>query len=172
MKPHHGLNPGVYLTLLAIGWIDRPLCDQERTLILRAAQRAGLEPAALDRLSDAARWPVSFEVVAPGIEGPDARYLYALASYLALIDGEVDITEDAALEALGYVLGIRGHERRVLDEVAATRAMTGDDPSQFEPDTLRSEVELAWAGGCPSTPVPTAVRPAPSHARRPEVRLF
>jgi hypothetical protein len=130
----------VYLTLVALGWIDRSLSEPERTLILRAAERDGLGAADLEQLADAARWPLSFEDVVPALAHAERRYVYAMGAYVARVDGNVEPTEDAALDALAQVLGVRGRERNALDRLAANRAANREDLLHFEPDDLRAEI--------------------------------
>ena len=148
----------VFLALLAIGWIDRRLDERERALILRAALLEGLGPADLDRLAEAAHWPLSFEDLVPALQGLESRYVYTLASYVAFVDGDLDPTEDAALEAVAQVLGLGESERRLLDDLAQHRAASGEDPANFEPAALRTEITRWCSVAAPPTPLPAFPR--------------
>ena len=140
MDGHDGAQLDIYLTLLAIGWIDGHLDPSERTLILGAAARDGLSSSDLARLEDAAHWPVSFEDTIPALGLAQSRYVYAMGSLIARLDGVVEPVEEAALDAFAQVLAIGPHDRERIDALMLARALRGGDLAAFEPDHLRAEL--------------------------------
>jgi uncharacterized tellurite resistance protein B-like protein len=128
----------VYLTLLAIGWIDGHLDDRERTLILRAARQDGLSDDDFERLEEAAAWPVSFEDLVPELPTDERRYVYTLASAITRLDGEVDPVEEAALDAFAEVLRVDGPGRVALDLHASCPCLR---------DSKRASKSRKWEDG-------------------------
>lgn len=140
MDGQDGAQLDIYLTLLAIGWIDGHLDESERTLIMRAAARDGLGSSDLARLEDAAHWPVSFEDTIPALSLAQSRYVYAMGSLIARLDGVVEPVEEAALDAFAQVLGIGPHDRERIDALVLERVRSASDLSAFEPDELRADL--------------------------------
>ncbi len=95
----------VFQVLLAIGWADGRLDDDERDAVLAAAAVEGLDSAQLASLRESAAERVELDSIDVSRLRAHARqYVYAVARWIALLDGELTDREAAALRILGFVL--------------------------------------------------------------------
>ncbi len=99
------LPPDVFLVLLAVGWADGRLDDAERDAVLVAAEAEGLAPHELEGLRRAAVERVELDTIdVTRLRAHERQYVYAVARWIALLDGELTDREAAALRILGFVL--------------------------------------------------------------------
>lgn len=124
----HRLHADVFRALLAIGWIDGQLQQDEGDAIVRAAREEGLDDAVVAELQAAARTPLDFgDIDVSALSSADRLYIYAVSSWIAQVDGRVTDDEQSALHAVATILGVTGRGRQAMDETVtelASRAQT------------------------------------------------
>jgi uncharacterized membrane protein YebE (DUF533 family) len=142
------LRKDVFVALAAIGWADGTLDTDEADAIVRAAADEGLSIEELAEIEEAARSRVDLGVVdRSGMSKGDRLFVYAVACWIANLDGNVAQEETAALDALGDRLGVperpRAQAERIVREVAALPE--GDRPARYDLHTLRNRLERVLA---------------------------
>src|SRR5687767_9043305 len=96
-----------FLALAAIGWVDGSLQKVEATGLLRAAKEAGIEGADYAEIEQATKQKQSLEGLELAGLGPWEQVLtYALAAWVAQVDGVVSTSESDLLKELGAKLGL------------------------------------------------------------------
>jgi hypothetical protein len=104
-----------FLALAAIGWADGSLQRKEAAGLVRAATEAGIQGADLEEIDRATKQRTALESLDVGGLSPWEQVLtYALAAWLAALDGITSTDEHQALTKLGEALG--------LDKALRTRA--------------------------------------------------
>lgn len=97
-----------FLAIAAVGWADGRMSREEAAGLVRAAQASGLEGEDLAAVEAAAKQGgaslASFDP--SGLSDAERALTYAIASWLARVDGVVDPSEREALKQLGGVLGL------------------------------------------------------------------
>lgn len=136
------LNPDVFRTLIAIGWIDGELDEEESSAILRAAREEGLEEYTLDELEAATRAPIELDDIdITSLTSADKLYIYAVSSWIAQIDGTVTGTERAALHAVAALIGVTGKGRAEMDATVAELSGRDDAPARLDLRGLRLAIQ-------------------------------
>jgi tellurite resistance protein len=121
-----------FLALAAIGWVDGSLQKPEATGLLRAAKEAGVAGDDLAEVEKATQKKLTLESVdVSGLSTWDQVVTYALASWLAAVDGVVSSDEHQSLGQLGEKLG--------LDPALRTRAATAANDIACLPESGRPE---------------------------------
>ena len=142
------LGRDVYLALAAVGWADGQLTAAAADAIVRTALEEGLELDEIAEIDAATKSPIDLGVVdRMNMSKADRLYVYAVASWIAQIDGDTSDKKLGALAKLGSELGVpeapRAHADAILREIAAQ----GDRPARFDLRTLRrtldDEIEAA-----------------------------
>ena len=106
----------VFLTLLAVGWIDGRLDDAERDAVLIAAEAEGLSAAEIDALRAAALERVELDAInVTRMRTHVRQYVYAVACWIALLDGELTEHETAALRILAFSLQLTQQAQVEID---------------------------------------------------------
>src|SRR5579883_2517185 len=96
-----------FLALAAIGWADGSLQQREATGLVRAAKECGLAGDDLAQVEQATKKKVTLDAVQIGALGRWHQVLtYALASWLAALDGVTSTDEHQMLAELGDKLGL------------------------------------------------------------------
>jgi len=96
-----------FLALAAVGWADGALRQNEATGLLRAAQACGVAGADLAAIERATKERTSLDASGLGGLSPAEQVLtYALASWLAWLDGVASTDERETLGQLGDALGL------------------------------------------------------------------
>ncbi|MFO0589969.1 MAG: hypothetical protein U0441_20675 [Polyangiaceae bacterium] len=96
-----------FLALAAVAWADGTYQKNEGAALLRAAKEHGVEDEALAELSAATKTRVTLESVKlEGLGEWEKVLTYALAAWIALLDGIVSTQEHASLRALGTALNL------------------------------------------------------------------
>lgn len=136
------LGKDVFVALAAIGWADGNLDRDEAAAIVRAAQDEGLGPEAILEIEAATKARVSLEFLDRSSMGKDDRlFVYAMAVWIARIDGEVTPDEVSALNELGDLLGVppkpRHHAEAIMQEIAKDE---GDRPNRYDLPRLRATI--------------------------------
>ncbi len=112
------LPPEVFLMLLAVGWADGQLDDTERDAVLAAAEAEGLNPDDLEGLRRASRERVELDTIdVSRLRNHERQYVYAVARWIAMLDGEITEREAAALRVLGFVLRMTLPVQLDIDEM-------------------------------------------------------
>ncbi len=96
-----------FLALAAVAWADGTYQKNEGAALLRAAKEHGLEAEALTELEAATKKRIALESVElDGLGDWEKVLTYALAAWIALLDGVVSTQEHASLRALGARLNL------------------------------------------------------------------
>ena len=101
------LPPQSFIALAAVGWADGSLRRSEVTALVEAARKLGLEGDDLAAVEQSTKSPVQLDAFDPGTMTPwECIVTYALASWLARIDGVQSSSESELLRGLGDRLGL------------------------------------------------------------------
>ncbi len=104
-----------FLALAAIGWADGSLQRKEAAGLVRAAAQAGIQGGDLEEIERATKDRTPIESLdVGGLSQWEQVLTYALAAWLAALDGVTSTDEHHALSTLGDALG--------LDKALRTRA--------------------------------------------------
>jgi uncharacterized membrane protein YebE (DUF533 family) len=138
-----------FLALAAVGWADGNLDENEAAALLRTAREMGLPPQAIEEIEEAIRQRGPLTLLSSTELGRFDRVLtYALATWLARLDGVVTPEEKDSLRTLGDVLklpdGIRTRASAAAFEVASLP--TGDRPDRYDLWALREHLIAKLTG--------------------------
>ena len=101
------LSRDSFLAITAVAWADGLLRAKETKALLRAAKECGLDEQDMAAVEAAAREGVSLEGVnLEGLTGWEKAVTYAIAYWLAKVDGVVNTEELSHLKQLGARLGL------------------------------------------------------------------
>ena len=133
-------NRDIFVALAAVGWADGTLDADEADALVRAAVESGLELDEIAEIEKATSTKVDIGVIdRAGMSKEDRLFVYAVARWIAEIDGQVTEEETVALSELGEKLGIperpRAHAEAAAREVASLP--DGDRPSRYDIPKLR-----------------------------------
>jgi len=96
-----------FLALVAVGWVDKQLQRVEVTGLMRAAKEANLPADALAEIEAATKVPMDLGALDFSKLGQWEQVLtYALAAWIAQVDGVVSTSESDMLADLGTKLGL------------------------------------------------------------------
>jgi hypothetical protein len=96
-----------FLALVAVGWVDKQLQRVEVTGLMRAAKEAGLPAEDLSAIEAATKAPMDLAALDLSGMGQWEQVLtYALAAWIAQVDGVVSTSETDMLADLGTKLGL------------------------------------------------------------------
>ncbi len=134
------LNRDIFMALAAIGWADGRLDPDEADAIVRAAVEAGLELDAIEEIEKATSERIDLgEIDRNALSKEDRLFVYAIACWIARLDGEVTEDETTALAGLGERLGVperpRAHAESIAREIA--ELPEGDRPARYDLLKLR-----------------------------------
>jgi uncharacterized membrane protein YebE (DUF533 family) len=134
------LRRDVFIALAAIGWADGKLDADEADAIVRAAVEVGLPLEEIAEIENATQSRVDLGAIdRSGMTKEDRLFVYAIACWIARLDGKVTAEESAALSALGERLGVperpRVHAEGIAREVA--ELPEGDRPARYDLVALR-----------------------------------
>jgi uncharacterized membrane protein YebE (DUF533 family) len=133
-------NRDIFIGLAAIAWADGTLDADEADAIVRAAVESGLELDEIAEIEKATATKVDVGVIdRAGMSKDDRLFVYAIARWIAELDGRVTDDETAALAELGEKLGIperpRAHAELLAREIA--ELPDGDRPSRYDIPKLK-----------------------------------
>jgi uncharacterized membrane protein YebE (DUF533 family) len=134
------MQKDIFVALAAIAWADHELDPEEADAIVRAATEAGLGVDDIAAVEQATRMPVDLGVVdRSGLSKEDRLFVYAVACWIARLDGRVTDEEADALAALGEQLGIPDRARVHAEAVARQVALLpeGDRPARYDVSAVR-----------------------------------
>lgn len=137
-KPRLGRD--VYLALAAVGWADGKLDQEEADAIVRTALDEGLELDEIGEIEQATKAPIDMGVIdRKDLTKEDRLFVYAVASWMTRLDGEVSSGELEALARLGEALKVpekpRLHADAIAQEVAGLSET--DRPDRYDLVALR-----------------------------------
>lgn len=139
-NPILGLD--VYVALAAVGWADGQLTREAADAILRTASEEGLDLNQLARIEDAVKTPVDVGVVERmNMSKSDRLYVYAVASWIAALDGPPSAAAQEALDKLGAALGVPEAPRHHADELMREIAAQDSRPERFDLTALRRTLD-------------------------------
>ena len=107
------LPPQAFVALAAVAWADGRLTRSEATALVDAARKHGLAGEDLAAVTRSTTAPVAIDAFDPGAMTKWERVVtYALASWLARLDGVQSTSESDLLGRLGDRLGIEAALRQ------------------------------------------------------------
>src|SRR5262245_37660219 len=107
------LGRDVFLALAAVGWADGRLDDDEADAIVRTALEEGLDLDEISDIEEATKKPRTVgDIDLSNLSKADRLFVYAVASWMARIDGVVAEKERVALDTLGEVLRLPEKPRK------------------------------------------------------------
>jgi uncharacterized membrane protein YebE (DUF533 family) len=144
LRAEQGKNPlgrDVFMALAAVGWSDGKLDSEEADAIVRTALEEGLDLDEIAAIEKATKQPLSLSFIDRSqMTKADRLFVYAVASWMVLLDGVLHEGEVAALQKLGDLLKIpqapREHADAIMREIAALPE--GDRPLRYDLPLLRS----------------------------------
>jgi uncharacterized membrane protein YebE (DUF533 family) len=142
------LGRDVFLALAAVGWADGHLDPDEADAIVRTALEEGLSLEAINEIEQATRQPLDIGVIdRSGLSKEDRLFVYAVASWMTRLDGEVLEKETEALKKLGDALKIpetaRGHADAIAQQIA--KLPEGDRPDRYDLPRIRQVISSRLA---------------------------
>lgn len=124
-----------FLAIAAVAWSDGRMGKDEAEGLLRAAREAGVDASGLAEIERATTSRIDLSSVGTDDLLPfDAALTYALASWLARLDGVVKPEEHASLMALAKLCGLDPKVRDTAAAAAFDVAMlkSGDRPAKYD----------------------------------------
>ncbi len=152
------LRKDVFVALAAIAWADGSLDPDEADGIVRAAADEGLPLDDMAAIDEATKHPVDLGVIDRSTMSKEDRlFVYAVACWIARMDGKVTDAESQALAKRGERLGVPERTRGQVETVARQVAELpdGDRPARYDlaavrrilTDRLRRAEEIRAKGG-------------------------
>ena len=137
------LNRDIFLALAAVAWADGRLDPDEADAIVRAAVEAGLDLAEIEEIEAETRERIDLGTIdRAGLSKEDRLFVYAIACWIAQLDGQVTDEETAALTGLAERLGVperpRAHAETIAREIVALPE--GDRPARYDLLALRTTI--------------------------------
>ena len=134
------LKKDVFLALAAIAWADGQLDADEADAIVRTAVEEGIELDAIAEIEAATSAKVDLGVIdRTTMSKNDRLFVYAVACWIARMDGKVTPEEEAALATLGERLGVPERPRALAEGIAREVAgmAEGDRPARYDLPAVR-----------------------------------
>jgi uncharacterized membrane protein YebE (DUF533 family) len=134
------MHKDVFVALCAIAWADGKLDADEADAIVRAAVDEGMPLEEIAAIEAATQKPVDIGFVERAVLSKEDRlFVYAVAWWIARMDGRVTAAESDALAKLGQRLGIPEHVRVQAEGVSRDIAdlPEGDRPLRYDLSALR-----------------------------------
>ncbi len=134
------LRKDIFVALAAVGWADGELAADEADGIVRAAAEEGLSLEEIADIEASTKERIDLGVVdRVGLSKEDRLFVFAVACWIARMDGQVTDDENDTLAKLGERLGVpdraRVHAEAIVGEVA--ELPEGDRPARFDLAALR-----------------------------------
>ena len=135
------LGKDVFVAIAAVAWADGHLDPEEADAIVRAAVEEGLELDAIADIEKATSKPVPIgELDRASLSKLDRLFVWAIARWVATIDGKVTAEEEESLKALGDRLGVPERPRAACEALVREVASLpdGDRPLRYDLARLRA----------------------------------
>jgi uncharacterized membrane protein YebE (DUF533 family) len=134
------LRKDIFVALAAVAWADGQLDSDEADAIVRAAAEEGLSLEEIAEIEASTKERIDLGVVdKAGLSKEDRLFVYAVACWIARMDGEIKAEESEVLAKLGERLGVperpRMHAEAIAREVA--EMPEGDRPARYDLIALR-----------------------------------
>ena len=134
------MGKDVYLALAAVGWADGNLDADEADAIVKAALGEGHDLEALAEIEEATKAPHPLGPLdTAALDESDRKFVFAVATWMCTLDGELHEGEKKILDALAGRLELDDATREdigiVVREVAYDSE--GDSPFVYDLDALR-----------------------------------
>jgi len=144
------LGRDVYLALAAVAWADGQLTQEAGDAIVRTALEEGLDLDTVQEIEEAVKSPQTVgSIDRLTMSKSDRLFVYAVASWITLLDGRVTEREEEVLSRLAAVLSVPAVPRAHADAIMKEIASKGNRPDKFDLFSLRrrldEELELAHA---------------------------
>jgi hypothetical protein len=133
-----------FLAIVCVAWSDGLLRKDEAAGLLKAAKEVGLSDEELAEVKAATEISSSLdEIDLGGLSGSERALTYALAMWLAKVDGVVNTEELAALKALGVRLDLPEPKLKAAASAAFDIACLpgGNRPEKFEFGKLEARLK-------------------------------
>jgi hypothetical protein len=137
------LDKRSFLALAAIGWADGSLQRIEATGLLRAARESGLSAKDLAEIEAATKKSLTIEDVdLSGMSEWDQVMTYALATWLAQLDGVLSTDEHTVMVILGDRMGLAEGLRKRAFAAAYDIACLKDEgrPERYDFEKLATRI--------------------------------
>ena len=134
------LHKDIFVALAAIAWADGKLDPDEADAIVRAAVDEGLSLEEIGEIEAATKEKVDLGVIdKTGLSKEDRLFVYAVACWIANLDGQVTKEEGEALAKLGERLGVPERPRGSAEAIARKVAEMpeGDRPARYDLAAVR-----------------------------------
>lgn len=136
------LGRDVYLALAAVGWADGQLTTLAADAIVRTALAEGLEFEDVAAIEEATQKPIDVGVIdRMNMSKSDRLYVYAVAAWIAELDGHMSEPEKDALAKLGEALKVPEAPRHHAGEIMKEIASRADKPERFDLLALRRTLD-------------------------------
>jgi len=136
------LGRDVYLALAAVGWADGQLTTEAADAIVRTALQEGLAFEDVAAIEEATKSPIPVgEINRMNMSKADRLYVYAVAAWIAELDGHVSSKEREALGKLAEALNVPEAPRAHADAIVKLVAAQADRPERFDLLTLRHTLD-------------------------------
>lgn len=144
------LGRDVYLALAAVAWADGQLTQEAGDAIVRTALEEGLDLDTVQEIEEAVKTPQTIgSINRLTMSKSDRLFVYAVASWITLLDGRVTEREEDVLSRLATALSVPPVPRAHADAIMKEIASKGNRPDKFDLFGLRrrldEELELAHA---------------------------
>lgn len=129
------------LALAAVGWADGNLDAEEAKALVRTAKESGLAPDELAEIEAATKQKLAIaDVTTVLLTRKDRVLTYALATWLARLDGVVTPEERESLVQLGDRMGLPDGIRTRASAAAFEIAAAGDRPDKYDFAALEGRI--------------------------------
>jgi len=138
------LGKDVFMALAAVGWSDDKVEPAEADAIVHAARECGVDGVELDAVKRATQKKVELTAIKSMKLAPDERlFVYAMATWLARVDGVVMPEEKDALAKLGDALKLADGDRTKASAASFRIAELADSerPSRYDLAGLAAKLE-------------------------------
>jgi uncharacterized tellurite resistance protein B-like protein len=138
------LRKDVFVALAAIAWADGSLDPDEADGIVRAAVDEGLPFEDIEAIDAATKERVDLGAIdRAGMSKEDRLFVFAVACWIARMDGKVTASEAEALAQLGEKLGVPEKARVQAEGIAVQVAELpeGDRPARYDLAAVRRILE-------------------------------
>ncbi|MEM9068025.1 MAG: hypothetical protein AAGE52_05940 [Myxococcota bacterium] len=138
------LGKDVYLALAAVGWADGNLDSTEADGIVKMALEEELPLEEISAIEAACKERVELGTVdTTSLDEGSKRFVFAVAAWLATLDGELAAGEKEVLGKLAGQLGIDAEEQADIDIIVreVAYASGGDSPFEYDLRALRARFD-------------------------------
>ena len=136
-------SPGLEEARISLAASFSGFCVGWLVFSLRAAVESGLDLAEIEAIEAATKEPIDLGTLdRSALTKPDRVFVYAIACWIARLDGRVTEGESKALAELGERLGIPERPRALAEALAREIAELpeGDRPHRYDLERLRAAI--------------------------------